>query len=336
MDLVPYDLEEKTVNELKSKYMDVTIPPDDKNAYAMVMAGLRECRQIRLDVDAWHKENKAWILKAGRHYDAEKKRVHGLIEPIENRLKSVRQAEDNRIEAIKQEKIRQEEERIAGIQKRIEEIEALAMLNAGMSSQEIQARIDGLAKIKIEEETFMEFHERALKAWDNAMKFLHESMATMKKWEEEQTAAKAEAERLEAERKKQEEEQARIDEEKRKIEAEKKALEAAKRAEEERKAREEFERKAQEEARLKAEREAKEKAEREAREKEERERREVEEKARQEALKPDKEKFNTWVQSYMEIVIPEFKDQSISALAKWFEDELTSLVNKAIVNTEAL
>lgn len=117
MELVPYNLEAATIEALKTKYLDVTIQPDDKAAYAMVMAGLRECREIRLAVDGWHKERKENIVKAGKHYDSERRRVHALIEPIEGHLSAVRKVEDDRKEEIKTRAEREENARIENLQR---------------------------------------------------------------------------------------------------------------------------------------------------------------------------------------------------------------------------
>jgi len=305
MQLVPYDLEIATIEGLKAKYMDIAIQPEDKAAYAMVMSGLRECREIRLDVDAWHKDKKALIVKAGNYYDQEKRRVHGLVEPIETHLKDVRQVEDGRVEAIKAEKIRLEQERVEGIRAKIQRFRAMAEIDPALLSDHIQALVDIIDKTRITEEVYQEYFKDALLALSASRAIIEERLKARVGWEMEQAAAKAESERLEKVRKEQEAEAAKLKAAEDKIDAEKTALEAEKKAEQERKDREAFEAKAKEEARIQAQKEAEEIAkermareraqiEREAREAKEKAEAEAAEKARQEALRPDKDKIITW------------------------------------------
>ncbi len=339
--LVPYDIEEATITALQTKYSDITILPDDKAAYAMVMSGLRECRDIRLACDEWHKTNKAWILKAGKHYDAEKRRVHGLIEPIESSLKSARQAEDDRIEAIKQEKIRKEEVRVQNIREKIDAIRGFSNIPQTMPAARIEELMTELITVLIDDETFQEFADEAQAAKIEASNILFQMKQAREKFEQEQAAAKAEAERLEKIRKEQEvatakikAEQEAIEIEKRKLQEEKDRIEREKREEQERIDRTEFERKAKEEAKIQADKDAKEAVERKAKEKEEKERREAEKKAKKEARRPDKEKFEIWVQSHGQIVTPVFNDQSICDLASWFESNVGTLIDEAITKAE--
>ena len=232
--LVPYDLEVATIEGLKAKYLDITIPPEDKAAYAMVMGGLRECREIRLSVDDWHKGKKGWILKAGKHYDGEKNRVHSLVEPIEDHLKAVRKVEDDRVEAIQAEKIRVEVERVATIRAKIQEFkDVVADVGPNMPAGEIQAVLDIINETEILESDFQEFTEDARLALSASMLIVEARLQHRLEWEDEQAKAKAESERLEKVRKDQEVEAAKlkaaqdkIDRDARQVAADKAALEA--------------------------------------------------------------------------------------------------------------
>ena len=298
-ELVPYSLEKATIADLKAKYMDITINPDDKAAYALVMGGLRECRQIRKDVDAWHKERKALILKAGRHYDSEKKRVYGLVSPIEDNPKAARQAEDDRLQAIKDAEIEKEMQRVQNIRDKIESIVSIARgIRPTETSETLQTLLNQFSEMEITEDIYMEFYSEAVGAYEEAMRIITLRLAERKGWEEEQARAKAEAKRLEKERKAQEAERKKLEAEKRaqeevarkireaqeaaqrKIDAEKAEIERQKREEQERKERAAFEKKAREEAKLEAERLAKEEAARKAAEE-----------ARKLAMAPDREKL---------------------------------------------
>ena len=345
LQLVPYDLEIATIEALKAKYMDITIPPEDKAAYAMVMSGLRECREIRLSVDAWHKGRKALIVKAGKHYDGEKNRVHGLVEPIEEHLKAVRKVEDDRVEAIQAEKIRLEQERVAGIRAKIDGLHTLAAIRHTMTAAEITDRMDGVADIIIDDATYMEFREEAEKVRDETWHTLEVLEKERSEWEETQAKAKAEAERLEKVRNEQEAQEAKlkaaqdkIDKEARKVAAEKAALEAEKRAEEQRKRQEEFEKQALENARIKAEKDAKEKAEREAREAKEKAEAEAAEKARAEALLPDKEKLIEWVKWFNDsnVPIPKLENDASRAIYNVAMDGIEVILRRVEEEAEAL
>ena len=104
MEIVKYDIETAVITALAAKYANVKIT--DGKSYKIVMDGLAEYRGLRLKIDAKHKELKADALKYGQAVDAEKRRLRGLLDPGEQHLKDVRQAEDDRKAAIQAEKDR--------------------------------------------------------------------------------------------------------------------------------------------------------------------------------------------------------------------------------------
>jgi hypothetical protein len=199
-ELVPYNLEQATIENLKSKYLDVTIKPDDKSAYAMVMAGLRECREIRLAVDAWHKEKKEGIVKAGKHFDAERRRVHGLVEPIEMHLATVRKAEDDRKEEIRTRAEREERERLETLHR----LEAERLEKIRQEQEAEQKRLDEIRKAeeekarKVRED--LEAERRQIEAEKKALEdakrkeIERQERAEFERKAQEQAKAKAEAE----------------------------------------------------------------------------------------------------------------------------------------------
>jgi len=325
MQLVPYNLEDKAVEELKSKYMDVTIPPDDRQAYAMVMGGLRECREVRLAIDEWHKDKKAWIVKAGKYYDGEKRRIHGLLAPVEDHLKAVRQTEDDRKEAIKAEKDRIEQNRIDGIREKISMIQRYGLLDPMMSAEIIKERLAELEKIQITEEIFQEFTSEAQKVFDGVFSNVHNSLIARIKWEKEEKARKEEAERLDKQKAEQEEAQRKIDADKTAIQAEKDKI-----------ARDKRESEIKEKARNDALQDAKEKAEADEKAKVAKEKAEAIKKARQEALKPDKEKLISWANSLLDIVYPKLKDLNAQAIASHALDGIYEEAHIVIREAEAL
>lgn len=293
--LVPYDLSMAVIEGLKEKYMDITILPGDQSAYEMVKAGQKECRKIRLDCEEWHKDKKKDILVWGRHYDGEKNRILGLVEPIESRLKDVRKVEDDRIKAI-------EDARINAIGDKVQEIREMGESLGNMEAQELADWELLLKEMVIEEDEYQELTAEARitrnsslinirNALDWRMKKdmeEEEQKVEAAKLEEQRKAQAAEAKRLEAIRLEQEEkaaEQWAKDEE---IRTAKEKIVADRKAEQDRKDREKREAEIKLQARIDALREAEEKEEADQREKE-----------RQEALKPDKEKLINFADDFL-------------------------------------
>ena len=212
-------------------------------------------------------------------------------------------------EKIQAEKIRLEEERVAGIRAVIEVIRACRDISPWMISGGMKSVRQRVVELKF---NFQEFDSEAKLVTTETLEILDGLIAKRLQFEKEEIDRKAESERLEkvrmaleAEAAKLKAAQDKIDKDARKVAADKAALEADKKAEQERKDRESFEAKAKEEARIKAEQEAQERfarVEREKKEREEREAREAKEKAeaeaaekaRKEALKPDKDKILAW------------------------------------------
>jgi len=124
-----------------------------------------------------------------------------------------------------------------------------------------------------------------------------------------------------------EEERALFEAEKKKLEIEKKALEDAKKAELERIEREAFEKQATENARVAAEKAAAEKVENDAREAKEAEERARAEAERLEALKPDKEKLISWIESIMSIPEPEVTTDAGNGLQARMRLKLNQLLD---------
>lgn len=322
-ELVPYSLDAVKVEELKAKYSGVTILPEDKNAYKMVMGGLKECREIRLAVDEWHKAKKAWIVKAGKHYDQEKNRVHALIAPIEDHLKAVRKVEDDRVAAIQAEKVNREMARVAGIRAKIDAMSMAQVINAPFkTSADVAAKMTDICDVFVSPEGFAEFTEEATRVKSETIAALTDIYEDRKRIEEEsERLAKQKAEQ-DAIRQAQEAEAKRLDDlrkaEEEKARKEREAIEAEKRRLQEEKDRAEFERKARE----KAEADAKAKVEREAKEKADREAKEAAKKAAKEARRPDKEKILAYANAVLSVPRPEIKDPFIQKVLENFSTNI--------------
>ncbi len=292
--LVKFDFDVAVITALDARYADIQTAEGTKNL-ALVMEGLSEYREIRTQIDTLHKEYKKDILIAGRSLDGDKNRLKSLIQPGESRLRDLKNVEDDRKDAIREEKATKERERVEAIQKKIVSIRDLGVMRNEHSSF-IQDRLVLTRGIEISEDIYQEFIAHAIAVRRDTIIELEEALKDRLQFEKEEEDRKAESERLEAQRKEQEAAQAKIDEGNRKVREGIAKLEMDREAAEAAKEREDFERKAQEEADI----EAKKKLEREACDRLEKEEAEKEEKARQEFLRPDREKLTKWVQSFNE------------------------------------
>lgn len=166
----------------------------------------------------------------------EEKRLIGIIEPEESRLRTMRDDWDAEREREKQAKAEAEKRRIAALQERITEIRGAVAAASTCSPANVLEHIGDIERMVIDA-SFEEFQGQAQLAKDETLDKLREIHAQA-------VAREEEAARLKAER----EELARL----RAAEEERQRVAAAERAEEERKARAEYE---AEQARLAAERE---------------------------------------------------------------------------------
>jgi len=330
--LVEYNITDAVIAEMKSIYMELTITDlDDKEQFDAVHSARMVVKGKRVEVEKRRKELKADALAFGREVDGKAKKIFEKLEPIETHLDREEKKVTDEEKRVKAESDRKEKEKI---EKRINTLAAWGQA--------------------------FPFFEIA--GWDDA-KYDEVLLAAMEKYEdeknrlaEEETARKAEAERLEKVRKEQEVEAARLAEEKRKqdevnwierekieaerreVEAYKQAIEAEKRNEQERKNREAFEAQAKEDARIAAEKAATEKAEREAREAEEKAEKEAAKLARKEALMPDKEKLIAWVNKIKSVVAtsPAVTDEWSQGVVVWVETEIEEITGKALNKIEEL
>ena len=325
MEVVKYDLNVAVIKELDDKYAGIIIK--DAASYAFVMAGLKEYRDRRIELDAWYKEKKKGALEYTNALGAERKKFKLLLEPGEQHLKDVRQVEDDRKQAIKDKAARIEQERVENIQSKIEHLEALILTTTGMSSERVATLCDDIVAIQITEEVYQEFVAKAKEvklATLSELDDIYNDKVTLEKEAAERKAEIAKIEKLRAE---QAEAQAKIDKEKaeaeakmheelRKIEAEKQAaqkvidderekLEAEKRAEQEKQDRAEFERKAEERADAQAKRQVEEIAQRKEKENAEA----TKEAKRKAAMLPDKEKLIAFANMLADIELPRLKNK---------------------------
>jgi len=329
MEIVKYDIETAVITALDAKYADVKIV--DAASYAFVMSGLREYREHRLAVDDWYHEKKKSALEYTNALGDERRRVKGLLEPGEQHLKDVRQAEDDRKAAIQAEKDRIEKERVDTILFKIECFEKVPLCT-GLNSDSVASMCDKIVAVQITEEVYQEFTEKAKEIRLATLTTLEDIYNDKVIQEKEAAERKAEIEKIEKLRAEQAEAEVKMHEELRKIEAEKQAaqkiidderekLEAEKRAEQEKQDRAEFRRKVEEDFKIQVERNAKEKAER-----LERERIEAEKEAKhQQEMLPDKEKLISFADFLVDLKPPVVKSKAAKEIIAEIDVRLADL-----------
>lgn len=92
---------------------------DDEDGFKAVKKARLECRDIKTSIDAERETLKAPFLAAGRRIDAEAKRLQAIINPEENRLKSLEDKIETELKRIEQEKI---DDRFRDRKKRLEDV----------------------------------------------------------------------------------------------------------------------------------------------------------------------------------------------------------------------
>jgi len=296
MEVVKYDLDVAIIKALDVKYADIVIK--DTASYAFVMSGLAEYRDRRLQVDAWYKEKKKGALEYTNALGDERRRVKGLLEPGEQHLKDVRQVEDDRKKAIQDEKDRIEQERIDGIQAKIDELEKYPQSTIGLNSDSVASMCDAIVAVQITEAVYQEFTKHAKEVKLATLSALDDIYNDKVIQEKEAAERKAEIEKLEKIKKENAEAQAKIDKEKA-------DFEKAKKAEKEKQDRAGFERKAQDKADAQAKRQAEEEVQR----KEKERIAEGIERDRVRLLMPDKEKLIAFSNILANIELPRLKSE---------------------------
>ena len=252
---------EQALRELAEKYKDLTKVKDTTDL-KFAMSALSELRNTRLAITKAGKSARDDANAFAKSVIEEEKRLIGIIQPEEDRIKSAREDYEAEQAKIKAEKERIERERVAAIAKRIADFERGCA--PVMPSADIRARIAELDAIEIDE-SFAELSEQAEAALLQAKKAANEALTASierekqeaeaeAKRQAEQEARRIESERLEQQRQEQERqaaelrkqqeeierqrqaEQAKIDAERRELEEQQRKIEQARLIEQERQA----------------------------------------------------------------------------------------------------
>lgn len=111
--LKKFDIVVPAIEELKKNYLPLKIKSiEDKDGYEKVSKALRFMVSKRNEVEEKRKELKADSLAYGKAVDNRAKEITFLLTPIEEHLRQEKDKIDEEIEAIKERKIREEQERI--------------------------------------------------------------------------------------------------------------------------------------------------------------------------------------------------------------------------------
>jgi len=111
--LKKFDIVVPAIEELKNNYLPLKIKSvDDKDGYEKVSKALRFMISKRNEVEEKRKELKADSLAYGKAVDNRAKEITFLLTPIEEHLRLEKERIDDEIEAIKEKKIREEQERL--------------------------------------------------------------------------------------------------------------------------------------------------------------------------------------------------------------------------------
>ena len=184
-----------------------------KEGMTVAKQGRALFRDIRISLEKKRAEVKAPILEIGKLLDSRAKEIFAKIEPLEEKFSAEIKAEEERVEAIKAEKIRLENERQAALQDGIDAIRDTPSQCAILTASEIERALQSLNNLPLTVEVYAERLDEAKFVMESTLKQM-ESLLVGKKAQE-QLAAQQEAARLEEKRKAKEIEAERIAEQKR-------------------------------------------------------------------------------------------------------------------------
>lgn len=339
VDKIAGDLTTESIEELETRCKALTIKGiDDKEGFKHVSEARKIVKKHISNVTAEHGAAKADVLKIGRMFDAEKRRLLELLTPIRDGLQekeSVIKQEKARLAAEKQRKKQEAHE---------EQIKELTQAGAVYDFSD--------KRFKYGSESFTDND-----IWGFDEQNYNLLLSCVKQWKESEDLKKAEEERqqkeraakqkaveeenrkiregLEQEKKEREEEKAKLREEREAFEKDKQdAIDKKEREEADKQAAikiEEAKKQAAEEARLKAIEEAKLKAEADARETERLEKERINNEkleklrlAELEAQKPDREKL---IKFFDDLKYPELTTEKYKKVLFTFKQEVQSLMN---------
>jgi hypothetical protein len=186
---------EQHLKTLATKHASITLVVD-KAGREQAHGAAMELTRARTTVEKAAKEARDDATKFSKAVIAEAARLVAIVEPEEQRLKSVRDAWDAEQARIKREAEEKERARVLAITGRIAEIKGFDTLATQCRTAErVKALIDKLAAYDLS--GFDEFDAEAAQAHADAIKAMGEQFAAMTEREAEAARVKAEREELE-------------------------------------------------------------------------------------------------------------------------------------------
>lgn len=99
-EVISLGVTETTLKDLEDQYKNISIDLEDRDSVRLIVAGWQKVKDLRLGVQKKAKEIKADLNVKKKEIDNERDRIISRMEPLENRLKSEKQKEDDRKEAV--------------------------------------------------------------------------------------------------------------------------------------------------------------------------------------------------------------------------------------------
>ena len=171
--------------------VDVTTPAGMR----MAIAGRAAWRNPRIALGKARKAAKAPVLELGRKIDAFASMIEAKLLVGEDHYDELIKAEEARRDAERVERQRAEEARVARHRDNIDDITGIAAPVFGLSSAEIQEKLDLVTRLEIGAD-YEEFQAAAVNAKATAIVRLNELLAVAKRTEAERAEAQRNKERL--------------------------------------------------------------------------------------------------------------------------------------------
>lgn len=170
----------------------ITNPDGYKECHAARMA----LKNLRLEIERAGETARADAQAYAKAVIAGQKQLLAEIEPEEQRLKAIQDAEDARAEEVKRKAREAESARIAGINQRLEWIRNRALENVGATQEKIAAEIADLEAMPITDELYGEFSDQAGAALALVLDKLRTMHAQAREHAEREAALNAQREEL--------------------------------------------------------------------------------------------------------------------------------------------
>lgn len=218
--ITEYSKTDAALAELRKTYATVVYDFTKPGEMQRALKDRAHVRGYRIDLEKTRKQLKEDVLVRGRLIDGEAHRIEAELRKLEDPIDAQIKAEEQRKEEERLAKERAEQERVAGLQRRIAEIGELAANAVGLPSAEVAKVLDQARAIEITEEAFGEFEASASAAKRKAVLTLEQLHA----------GALATEEAAERERVRRIEEDARLAREREELERQRAADEERRRA----------------------------------------------------------------------------------------------------------